>query len=92
MERFSIINQGFLITNRQIVSRDIENFEYTPKPEYLGQFTVFNEPDEKSLLERFFNHFTLARPAVVVTYNGDFFDWPFIEARSKVHGLDMKKV
>lgn len=25
----------------------------------------------------------------MVTYNGDFFDWPFIEARSKIHHLNM---
>lgn len=28
------------------MSEDIEDFEYTPKPEYEGQFTVINEPDE----------------------------------------------
>ena len=30
-----------------------------------------------------------ARPGVYVTYNGDFFDWPFVEARAAKHGLDM---
>ena len=40
--------QGYLIINREIVSEDIEDFEYTPKPEYEGQFTVVNEPDEVS--------------------------------------------
>lgn len=40
--------QGFLITNREIVSEDIEDFEFTPKPEYEGPFTVFNEADEAS--------------------------------------------
>lgn len=38
--------KGFLITNREIVSEDIEDFEFTPKPEYEGPFTVFNEADE----------------------------------------------
>lgn len=28
-------------------------------------------------------------PAIYVTYNGDFFDWPFIEARARHHGMDM---
>lgn len=42
------LSQGFLITNREIVSEDIEDFEFTPKPEYEGPFTVFNEPDEAS--------------------------------------------
>lgn len=38
--------QGFLITNREIVSENIEDFEFTPKPEYEGPFTVFNEDNE----------------------------------------------
>lgn len=29
------------------------------------------------------------KPGIFVTYNGDFFDFPFIEARAAVHGLDM---
>lgn len=44
------LRQGFLITNREIVSSDIEDFDYTPKPEYEGSFTVFNEADEASIL------------------------------------------
>lgn len=31
------------------------------------------------------------RPHVFVTYNGDFFDWPFVEARAAIHHLDMKQ-
>ena len=27
------------------------------------------------------------RPNIVVTYNGDFFDWPFLEARAALYGL-----
>lgn len=38
--------QGFLICNREIVSQDVEDFEYTPRPEFEGPFTVFNEQDE----------------------------------------------
>lgn len=42
--------QGFLITNREIVSENIEDFEFTPKPEYEGPFTVFNEDDEVDIV------------------------------------------
>lgn len=28
------------------MSENIEDFEFTPKPEYEGPFTVFNEDDE----------------------------------------------
>ena len=35
---------------------EIEEFEYTPKPEFEDPFIIFNEPDEKALLKRFFSH------------------------------------
>ena len=89
MVSYMIDGQGFLITNREIVSEDISDFEYTPKPEYDGPFLIFNEPDEKAVLDRFFQHIKEARPSVIATYNGDFFDWPFVEARASVHGIDM---
>ena len=89
MISYMIDGQGFLITNREIVSEDISDFEYTPKPEYDGPFLVFNEPDEKAVIERFFLHIKEARPTVIATYNGDFFDWPFVEARASVLGIDM---
>ncbi|GME40769.1 DNA polymerase epsilon catalytic subunit a [Neofusicoccum parvum] len=89
MISYMIDGQGFLITNREIVSEDIADFEYTPKPEYEGPFMIFNEPDEKAMIERFFEHIKIARPTVMVTYNGDFFDWPYVEARASILGIDM---
>lgn len=89
MISYMIDGQGFLITNREIVSEDISDFDYTPKPEYPGSFMVFNEPDEKAVVERFFEHIKEAKPTVISTYNGDFFDWPFIEARASILGIDM---
>ncbi|TGZ80191.1 DUF1744-domain-containing protein [Ascodesmis nigricans] len=91
MISYMIDGQGFLITNREVISEDIGDFEYTPKPEYKGEFMIFNEPNERALLERFYEHFKGAMPSVVVTYNGDFFDWPFVEARSSFLGIDMYK-
>jgi len=49
MISYMIDGVGYLITNREIVSEDIEDFEYTPKDEYPGDFTIFNEPDEVSV-------------------------------------------
>ncbi|PYI19736.1 DNA polymerase epsilon catalytic subunit A [Aspergillus violaceofuscus CBS 115571] len=91
MISYMIDGQGFLITNREIVSEDIDDFEYTPKAEYNGPFMIFNEPDERSVIERFFEHIKEAKPTVIATYNGDFFDWPFVEARASVLGIDMYK-
>lgn len=89
MISYMIDGAGFLITNREIVSEDIADFEYTPKPEYEGPFMIFNEPDEKALIERFFLHIKESRPTVIATYNGDFFDWPFVETRASINGIDM---
>ncbi|KAK5939655.1 DNA polymerase epsilon catalytic subunit [Knufia obscura] len=89
MISYMIDGQGFLITNREIVSEDISDFDYTPRAEYEGPFLVFNEPDERGVIERFFEHIKEARPTVIATYNGDFFDWPFVEARASVLGIDM---
>ncbi|KAI9351947.1 hypothetical protein BD770DRAFT_393656 [Pilaira anomala] len=89
MISYMIDGRGYLITNREIVSQDIEDFDYTPKPEFEGPFTIFNEADEEALLRRFFEHIQEAKPTIYVTYNGDFFDWPFVEGRAKVHGIDM---
>ncbi len=36
-------------------------------------------------------HLLQVKPGVYVTYNGDFFDWPFIETRASKNGMDMKQ-
>jgi DNA polymerase epsilon subunit 1 len=46
MISYMVDGQGYLITNREIVSEDIADFEYTPKDGYEGPFIVFNEADE----------------------------------------------
>lgn len=53
---------GYLIINREVVSEDMEPFEYTPKPEFPGYFNIFNEPDEPALLRRFMTHLQAAAP------------------------------
>ncbi|WIA29248.1 hypothetical protein OEZ86_011756 [Tetradesmus obliquus] len=89
MISYMIDRKGFLIVNREVVGGDIADFEYTPKPEYQGPFTVINTPNEAATLRAWFDHMREVKPGIMVTYNGDFFDYPFIEARAAVHGLDM---
>ncbi|KAF8273527.1 DUF1744-domain-containing protein [Lactarius quietus] len=89
MISYMVDGQGYLITNREIVSQDIEDFEYTPKEGYEGPFVVFNEQNEESTIMRFFQHVQEIKPTVMATFNGDFFDFPFLCARAKVHGIDM---
>ncbi|WAR05620.1 DPOE1-like protein, partial [Mya arenaria] len=91
MISYMIDGQGYLITNREIIFQDIEDFEYTPRPEFPGPFIIFNESDEFSLLQRFFDHILEVKPHIFATYNGDLFDWPFVEARAAFHGLDMSR-
>ncbi|ETO04158.1 hypothetical protein RFI_33240, partial [Reticulomyxa filosa] len=83
---------GYLIVNREIISEDIEDFEYTPRKEFEGTFQVFNERDENGMLRRWFDHIQETRPQVFVTFNGDFFDWPFIEKRASFHGYVLSDV
>lgn len=73
----------------EVVSEDIEAFEYSPLPQFEGPFHIFNMADEKALLRRFLDHVQELRPQIFVTYNGDFFDWPFLEKRLAEHGMDM---
>lgn len=89
MISYMVDGQGFLITNREIVSEDIEDFEYTPKEGYEGPFTVYNEPNEEATIKKFFSHIQEFKPTVIATFNGDFFDFPFLDARSQVNGIDM---
>ncbi|KAL0958719.1 hypothetical protein HGRIS_014049 [Hohenbuehelia grisea] len=89
MISYMVDGQGYLITNREIVSEDIDDFEYTPKEGYEGPFIIFNEPDEAATIKRFFSHIQDVKPTVMATFNGDFFDFPFLDARSKANGIDM---
>ncbi|RNF25902.1 DNA polymerase epsilon catalytic subunit A [Trypanosoma conorhini] len=91
MISYMLDGRGYLIINREIVSMDIYPFEYTPKPEYEGIFDTFNEPNEKALLRRFYDEMRKYKPNVYVTYNGDYFDFPFIHARSVFHQLNMRE-
>jgi DNA polymerase epsilon subunit 1 len=90
MISYMVDGKGFLITNREIISEDIDDFEYTPLPEYEGRFTVFNEDNEEKLLTKFFSHIREIKPFIFCTFNGDYFDWPFVETRAKKHGMNLE--
>ena len=64
----------------------------SPKPEYdVGQFKVFNEADEKALLIKFFDHIRETKPCIFTTFNGDYFDWPFIQDRAEYYQLKIEE-
>jgi DNA polymerase epsilon subunit 1 len=56
----------------------VEDFEYTPKPEYEGPFTIINEPNEAQTIHRFIDHIHELKPNIISTYNGDNFDWSVV--------------
>ncbi|KAL8475241.1 hypothetical protein ACS0TY_031590 [Phlomoides rotata] len=91
MISYMIDGQGYLIINRECVGEDVEDLEYTPKPEFEGCFKVKNVKDEKGLLRHWFTHMQDVKPGIYVTYNGDFFDWPFLENRAAHHGYNMNE-
>lgn len=91
MVSYMIDAKGFLIINREFVGADIEDLEYTPKPEFEGCFSVKNVENEAELLKLWFAHMQEIKPGIYVTYNGDFFDWPFLEKRAAHYGIKMSE-
>ncbi|XP_058067456.1 DNA polymerase epsilon catalytic subunit A-like isoform X2 [Magnolia sinica] len=56
MISYMLDGQGYLIINRECVGEDIEDVEYTPKPEFEGCFKVKNVKNEEELLRHWFAH------------------------------------
>ena len=69
MISYVVDRKGYLIVNRKVVGGDIEDFEYTPKPEFPGKFHIFNEADEEATLRRWYAHMREVRISVFVTAN-----------------------
>lgn len=86
--------QGYLIVNRSVVSKDITEFSYYPSEEMSGAgcFRVYNEQTEVDLIKRFFDLILLLCPHIIVTYNGDIFDFPYVHRRAEINGLSMEKM
>ena len=81
--------RGYLFVNREEVVKDIEDFDYAPKPDMEGHFTISNCEDEKSMLQAFYALIRKLQPQIMVTFNGDSFDFPYVAKRSEILGLDM---
>ncbi|KAH0792441.1 DNA polymerase epsilon catalytic subunit A [Histomonas meleagridis] len=88
MISYMVDGKGYLVTNKNWFSKDIESFEYSPL-EYYCEFTVWNCDDEQSMLNRWLEHIKEVKPHIFVTFNGDAFDWPFVERRMQINGISM---
>ena len=49
MISYMVNGQGYLILSKHVVSSNVQDFEYTPKPCYPGPFHIFNEETEEAL-------------------------------------------
>lgn len=91
MISITLDGSSFLITNRNIISKDVIDFEFAPKKEYESSIIVFNEINEKALLLKFFSFIKETKPFILTSFNGDMFDWPFIEARAVANNLSIEE-
>jgi len=95
MISYMVDGRGFLLCSREVVggpgAPDVADFDYTPLPRFPGPFTVKTLDNEKEVIREFFRHVREeVKPHVWVTYNGDWFDWPFLANRAAAHGLDLR--
>ncbi len=91
MISYMLDGRGVLLINREVVTEDVQDFEYTPAPEYPGPFVVYNYANEEGVMRAFIEQVKAARPQIFVTFNGDYFDWPFVHARCKQYDIDMPR-
>ena len=70
---YIIDGDGYLITIRSIIPEDIEDFQYTPKPEFDVHIQIFNEKEEGGLLKRFVMRYKVVHPNVFVSLNRDIY-------------------
>jgi molybdopterin adenylyltransferase len=50
MVSYMLDGAGFLLINREIVSEDVPDFEYSPTKEFAGPFVTRNLPDERAVI------------------------------------------
>ncbi|CAL6065292.1 DNA_polymerase epsilon [Hexamita inflata] len=85
---YMVDGRGVLLVNRQIFAKPIEDFEYSPTPQMTGKFKIFNSMNEREMLLLFIEQIKQISPHIIVTYNGDSFDFKFIHTRCQVIGID----
>ena len=57
MISYMIAGQGYLLINRELVSENVSNFEYTPdRSKFPGPFEVINLTSEEEMLTKFIRH------------------------------------
>lgn len=83
--------KGYILFNKKFYgSTDgTEKIIYNGKNKLNGTpFKLFEMNDEKNLLNTFFLIIKALNPNVIITYNGDFFDLPYIIERADIYNLN----
>ncbi|KAM0677458.1 DNA polymerase epsilon catalytic subunit [Binucleata daphniae] len=91
MISFMINNAGFLINNNEFICEDVQNFQYKivkKNEEETINFEVYNYANEEQVLRNLNKIIEKHKPDIITTYNGDFFDIPFLEKRLEVHNIE----
>lgn len=91
MISYTTNEQSYLIVNRETIGSNIVDFTYHATDSMSSKVTVFNEANERDMLIRFTKEIFRIKPLVLTTFNGDFFDIPYIMVRAGKHGMDMTK-
>lgn len=86
---YVIDNCFYLIVNRDFISKDIQPFIYSPTKDIEGEVTIFNEINELMAIKRFILQIKQSKPLIITTYNGDYFDFPFLNQRCEFHNLNL---
>lgn len=92
-----IINDfGILIINESVVTSSklplLIDYKNQTQHQYRMSFNVSKKMTEKDLLNEFFNIMLHHKPEIIVTYNGDGFDWDYINNRARINGIKMEKL
>jgi len=80
---------AILITNRGICGQDVQEFYYRPKEEFECNISIFNESNEKNCLLRFLRLIQEYKPCIISSFNGDKFDWPYVDIRCQINGISL---
>ena len=82
---------NILLINQNIIKENLNELEYTYGNE-SNIFTIYNVSCEEDLLLKFIEIIQIYKPHILITYNGNLFDFSFIETRLLKYGLIMKNL
>ncbi len=68
---------------------EIIMISYSMGPSYEDCQVIVSDGDEKELIEKFYRLIREYDPDIILTYNGNDFDWPYLKKRAEKHGITL---